>query len=295
MELRQLKYFLAAARRLSFTEAARECCIVQSAMSQQIRALEKELDAPLFERTKHGLRLTPEGEALEREAALLLTQVARLQSAVQQARTDGEFTLRVGCQGSLLRAALPKALAALRREHPRMEVRVESALRQTLLTGLREGWLDCAVMLREEDADDGLMSRLISQEPLCAAVPAASPLAKAEKISFEALSGQPMLLCATEMDSPLLSRRLIRYAGDRPPVLVDSQSAAEALVAAGCGVSLCVESAARPHPEIVYRPLPDIPRLRACLVWPGESALSALSEALASLLVMGVSEKNGVF
>ena len=82
MELRQLRYFLSAARHRSFTEAARECCVVQSAMSQQIKALEKELDVTLFERTKHGLRLTHEGQTLEQEATALLQQATQLHTAV---------------------------------------------------------------------------------------------------------------------------------------------------------------------------------------------------------------------
>lgn len=61
MEIKQLQIFLAAAESLSFTEAAQRCYIVQSAVSQQIASLEKELGAALFVREKRGLHLSPEG------------------------------------------------------------------------------------------------------------------------------------------------------------------------------------------------------------------------------------------
>lgn len=290
MELRQLKYFLSAARHLSFTEAAKECCIVQSAMSQQIRALEKELDVTLFERTRHGLKLTHKGEALQQEATLLLKQASKLYTSVQQATTDGECLLRVGCQGGLMRLALPRALEALRKEHPGVNVWMKCALRRELLDGLRDGTLDCAIMLREDAADDGFLSRTMSEEPMYAALPATSPLVTYETLTLDDLSCEPLLLCASAMDIGLISDPLRTYIDRHKPVFVDTQSAAEMLVAAGCGVSLCVRSAARLHPNIVYRTLPELPMLHASLVWPGENPLSALSERLASLSVISASE-----
>ena len=289
MELRQLKYFLSAARHLSFTEAAKECCIVQSAMSQQIRALEKELDVTLFERTRHGLKLTREGEALQQEATLLLKQASKLYASVQQATTDGECLLRVGCQGGLMRLALPRALEALRKEHPGVNVWMKCSLRRELLDGLRDGTLDCAIMLREEAADDGFLSRTMSEEPMYAALPATSPLVTYETLTLNDLSCEPLLLCTSAMDSGLISDPLRAYIDLHKPVFVETQSA-EMLVAAGCGVSLCVRSAVRLHPNIVYRALPELPMLHASLVWPGKNPLAALSERLASLLEIGASE-----
>ena len=86
MELRQLEYFVASAKYLNITKAARECNIVQSAMSQQINALEKDLGVTLFERTNRGLLLTQEGEALLKEAGRLLDAAEMTREIVRQAR-----------------------------------------------------------------------------------------------------------------------------------------------------------------------------------------------------------------
>ena len=294
MELRQLRYFLAAARHLNFTEAARECCIVQSAMSQQMRALEKDLDAELFERTKQGLRLTREGEALRREAERLLDQVTLLQNAVLQAKESGECLLRVGCQSSVLRIELPRALAALRAQRPRLSAQVKCDMQRPLLSGLREGRLDCAVMLLEDADLEGLACRVVSEEVICAMLPASSPLAQVDAVRAEDLRDCTLVLSESEKNNPLLEARLNEFFSHSRRRFVDPGSGIETLVAAGCGVSLCVRSAARSHPDIVYRPLSWMPRLRVALVWQPESPRASLSEELASLLMMAPSKTIGV-
>lgn len=288
MELRQLKYFLSAARNLSFTEAAMECSIVQSAMSQQIRALEKELNVTLFERSKQGLKLTPEGKVLEQEASLLLKRVTQLRNAVAQARYGCAQLLRVGCQESLMHRALPGALAALREEHPAVDVWVKSGLRGELLTALQEGALDCALLLRPQK---GFQCRVVLEDTVCAAISTASPLAEAKWVTLELLAREPLLLCADETELALLKET---YLKEHRPMLVGSRSAAEVMVAAGFGFSLCPQSAARACPGIVYRDIPELPRLPVCLVWREDSPLAKVSEALVSFLVMKSSEINGV-
>ena len=282
MELRQLRYFLSAATHLSFTDAAKECCIVQSAMSQQVRALEKELDVTLFERTKQGLRLTREGEVLQREAQRLLDQVTLMQSAVQQSHADGLCLLRVGCQHGLMWDALPHALATLKGERANIDVLVRYDLRKTLLSALREGKLDCAVILRDGADLEGLTCQTLLEETAQVMLPASS-----SDLSEKPLS---LILCESEIDSPLLSARLCEYFPESRRTLVDSQSAVEAMVAAGCGISVCPGSAARPHPGIVYRPMPSLPGVSTALVWMADGPQAALAEALSSILMMDTSK-----
>lgn len=88
MEFKQLQYFLSAAEYLNFTEAAQACFIVQSAMSQQISSLEKELGVTLFVREKRVLRLTAEGETLVLEARKILNQVNNSRLLVQSIAKD---------------------------------------------------------------------------------------------------------------------------------------------------------------------------------------------------------------
>lgn len=294
LELRQLRYFLSAAKHLSFTRAAEECCIVQSAMSQQIRALEREWGVTLFDRTKHGLRLTPEGRTAAQEAQRMLDQAESMQDTIRQARTGAYSVLRVGCQGNLLREALPRALSGLRSRYPELSAVVHGGLMQTLLPELREGHLDCAVAVRGRTMEklDWLNVQPLGEETIRAMLPAQSPLAAQNTVSLQDLAGETLILYATTPweDMPVppldLSERRVR---------VESQSDIETLVAAGYGVSFCAASAARPHPGIAYREVEDLPKFESCLIWrhgvPGEERV----RTFASLLMMSLSETNGVF
>ena len=106
MEFKQLQYFLSAAEYLNFTEAAQACFIVQSAMSQQISSLEKELGVTLFVREKRVLRLTA---TLVLEARKILNQVNNSRLLVQSIAKGYQHVFRIGCNGDLCRENLPRA------------------------------------------------------------------------------------------------------------------------------------------------------------------------------------------
>lgn len=87
--LRQIKYFQAVVRHNSFSEAAEECHISQSAISQQIQALEKELGFPLLERKNRRFSLTPAGEYFYKKSLILIADYERLCiEAAKIARAD---------------------------------------------------------------------------------------------------------------------------------------------------------------------------------------------------------------
>lgn len=297
MELRQLRYFLSAARHLSFTRAAEECCIVQSAMSQQIRALEKELDVTLFERGKQGLRLTPEGRVAAEEARRLLKQAEAMMDAVRQAKNNARSTLRVGYQGNLLREAFPGALAAMRGKYPDISVFVKSGAFHKLFDALRDGELDCVLALYGWgiESADWVSSQGICYEELCAMLPARSPLAAKSEITARELRKQKLILLDREQRGDRLLE-LLTVDGQRPECMyADTQGDIETLVAAGCGVSICAKSAALTHNGITCRPVPELPRTQACLLWRRDMPDAERVHLLASFLVMTASETNGLF
>lgn len=289
MELRQLRYFLSAAKHLSFTRAAEECCIVQSAMSQQIRSLEKELDVTLFDRTKQGLRLTPEGRIAAQEAQRLLSQAEVMQEAIRQAKTSAHSMLRVGCQGNLLRESLPKALASVRAKYPDILIRVQSGELQRLLTELRDEQLDCVVALYGKTLEelDWISTQAIAFETACVLLPAQSALARREKVSMKDLAGQTLIHCQAMEELP---GDPLNLGGKR--VRVEARSDIETLVAAGYGVSFCPKSALPVHPGIACREVEDLPRGQICVAWRRGSAAEERVHALASLLMMAASEKK---
>ena len=96
MTMNQLKYFLAVARCLSFTEAARSLFMTQPALSRQIKAMEMELGTPLFVREKKTLKLTPGGSALYNKLPNFLRKYDEMMAETRHANRDCEGTLRIG-------------------------------------------------------------------------------------------------------------------------------------------------------------------------------------------------------
>ena len=293
MELRQLRYFLSAVKHLSFTDAAEECCIVQSAMSQQIRALEKELGVALFERTKRGLRLTREGEFAALEARRLLEKADAMRITVRQAGLQGG-TLRVGCQCNLLHDRLSRALAALRHEAPDLRAYVKTGLRQSLLTELRDGKLDCVIALYERslaEADE-METQAIAFEDVLAMLPANSDLTSQKTIPIDELLRGRLILYASEFHNDALNDVLSGGGADAERLYVESQSDIETLVSAGYGISFCVGSAQRANAGIAYRGISGVTRLQSCLVFRQDSPKIERVRRFASYLLMDASEIN---
>ncbi|WP_051177919.1 LysR family transcriptional regulator [Nocardia concava] len=118
MELRQLRYFVTLAEELHFGRAAAREHIVQSALSQQIQRLERELRVPLVERSTHHVRLTAAGTLLLAEARLILSHVDRA-AAAARTMTGTDAVLRVA-MGDASFDTMPVVLAAVRQHHPNL-------------------------------------------------------------------------------------------------------------------------------------------------------------------------------
>ena len=292
MDLRQLEYFLASAKYLSFTRAARECCIVQSAMSQQILALEKDLGVQLFERTNRGLRLTPEGEVMLREARRLLDQAEITREIVRQSRHSFTSVLRVGCHGNLQRRALPAALSRFRREYPHTRVLISSGIYQELLNQLREGMIDCLIALDHNQMAelDWVWARPICEEPIYVMLCTDHPLVQKEVLCMRDLENLPLVLFSGEDKKQLLRSMADRGISAPLYAYTDSQNSIETLVAGGYGVSMCVRSAMRIHPGIAYRPLQDRACSHSIFMVRRDSDAQERTDALLSDLLMAQTE-----
>jgi DNA-binding transcriptional LysR family regulator len=159
-----IRGFEAAARTLSFTLAAEELCVTQSAVSRQIRALEEHLGVTLFERRPRSLALTGQGLALQRTAAELLE---RLQETVNRLRADvASPQLTVTTTGGFASLWLIPRLRTFTALHPDVDVRISATYKAI---DLERSLVDVAVRYcrAEEAAEDAV--RLFGEElfPVC--------------------------------------------------------------------------------------------------------------------------------
>jgi DNA-binding transcriptional LysR family regulator len=168
VELRQLRYFRAIARTGSFSAAAAEEFVVQSALSRQIRKLEEELGVRLFERTTRMVRLTDEGARLLEYADRVLVDVDLVVAEADALRGVVRGKVAVGmmeCPPASLDMAV--LLSEFHADHPGVEVALRSGGSDRMLDDVRAGDLDFAILgLPPTPLDDRLTARTLLVEDL---------------------------------------------------------------------------------------------------------------------------------
>ncbi|MFB7617098.1 LysR family transcriptional regulator [Kitasatospora sp. NPDC056181] len=219
VELRQLQYFVAVAEHGGFGRAAEGLNIVQSAVSQQIRRLERELGVTLFDRSTRHTRLSAAGERLLPEARAALAAVRQIGLVAEEVRGGRDGVLRLGtvqAPGD----RLYRALARLADSAPRLRVRLRRASPAERLAGVERGELDAALVRAATLPDHpGIRLFPVWHDPLYVAVPAGHPLAAQPELRLEQLGDLPMRLAAREHNPPFhdLVTAACRTAGIDPP------------------------------------------------------------------------------
>ncbi|KAA6213211.1 LysR family transcriptional regulator [Streptomyces albofaciens JCM 4342] len=219
MELRQVRYFVAVAQELHFGRAAERLHIVQSAVSQQVRRLEREVGADLFDRSARQVRLTAAGERFLPEARALLAAEERALAVVAELIGTRRGALRLGTSAGL-GDHLDRVLDALSRTAPGLGVHLVSAPTRERLDRVAKGELDAA-FVRDTDSvgtDSGgtggaLRHVPLWPDPLVAVLPAAHPLAapgpgEGEGVDLAELAAVPLRLTARRTNPALVDRVL---------------------------------------------------------------------------------------
>ncbi|MGA2927426.1 MAG: LysR family transcriptional regulator [Solirubrobacteraceae bacterium] len=193
MELRQLAAFVAVADEGSFTRASDRLHVVQSAVSANVRNLERELGAALFDRSTHRVQLTEEGRALLPEARATLHAVTAARDAVDAVRGGVRGTVLLGtmqAQGNAVSVA--GLLAEFRSEHPAVQVHVRHAAggSSEMALQVREGRLDLAFVAAPAGELPGVELTALAGEPIRLVVPATHPLAKRATVELSALTDE---------------------------------------------------------------------------------------------------------
>jgi len=292
MEIRQLKYFIAAAKCLNFTTAAEQCFIVQSAMSQQIASLERELGVSLFTRGSRSLSLTPEGRAFQVEAGKFLHQLNASVELVQNISSGYNRTLRIGCHCNLLRESFPKILQLFQQKNPDVKVLMINDITDELIVLLENQEIDCMISVYSPEYKilDWLDYKIFMQDHPKLMVSTGHRLAHAGTVSIEQLTGEQIIL----LRGSDKKNRLLDWAdsGNRAKIYcyADNENSIETMVAAGYGVSLCLKSASRVHSGLTYLDITDLPLENLCIAWNNKNRSNLMDESLLPLLLMDQAE-----
>ncbi|BCJ47747.1 LysR family transcriptional regulator [Actinoplanes ianthinogenes] len=194
MELRQMRYVVAVAETNSFTRAAEQCLVVQSALSHQIARLERELGARLFERTSRRVRLTAAGRAFLPVARQCLDAAERAAAEVTAAVGEVRGRLTIGLIPTVAAVDIPPAVEGFHRRFPQVRIGLRVGGSVQLIDHVREGRIDLAFLgLPTTTRPEGVDSRPLAHDRLVAVVAPDHPLAAETEIDLARLAGEVLV------------------------------------------------------------------------------------------------------
>lgn len=196
--LNQVRYFQAVVRLGSFTEAAEECHISQSAISQQIKALEQELGIQLLERQNRKFTLTPAGEYFYKKSLILVADYDRLvQDSIRISRKD-QAQLRIGYLKSYAGGAIQTAVALFSEKYPDVNVHIVSGSHEDLYEALRTDRVDLAMNDQRRAFSDEYVNCSLVHVDCCIEIASRNPVSALERVSPEELKNTPCILIASK-------------------------------------------------------------------------------------------------
>jgi DNA-binding transcriptional LysR family regulator len=259
MELRHLQTLVVLAQERHFGRAARRLHVVQSAVTRTIQALEHEVGVALFERDRHGVRLTAAGEVLLQRAHQILGAVEGANREAREVGAGRLTRLRIAMSGLSGAGCLPEALEAFRRRHPAVSIELVPLSSAEQVAALRRGEIELALS-NMPLADDSLALEMLYQQPLFAILPAAHRLSRRKAVSWNSLEGEVHIVLARAIEPEVFRAftAISRSQGQPWPTVVEVEdvSLMLVLVAAGLGISHLPQDATRiQFAGVVARPI----------------------------------------
>lgn len=186
-----MRYVVAVAEERSFTRAAERCFVVQSALSHQIKALERELGVSLFARTSRRVELTAAGDAFLGPARMCLDAAERAVTDAAAATGEIRGTLTIGVIPTVTTIDIAATLGAFRQAHPAVQIRLRTGGSDEFVASIAEGGMDIAVLgLPDTTPPQGVAARVLAHERLGAVVSSSHRLARRRRLTLADLADE---------------------------------------------------------------------------------------------------------
>lgn len=297
MELRHLRYFIAVAEELHFTRAAERLHIGQPPLSQAIQALEADIGAQLFARTKRSVRLTDAGKLFLTDARRILALSEQAGESARRAERGEAGELRIGFTFSTpLTPLFAAVINHYRQAYPHVTLTLHEMATLRQLDALAQRSIDLGFIRPPEGGNaDALKLTLMRQDPLVAVLPTSLALARKKTIDMRDLKEMQFVMYPPGAGTGIYPQifRLCREAGFVPKVALEAGEASTiiGLVAAGCGVSLLPKSFDRIRMDgVCYRPISDAAATTSLLLAQRDEAASPLVQAFVALALAAAKE-----
>lgn len=299
-ELRQYRYFLEIARRGSFTAASRTLHITQSALSEQIMQLEREFDTRLFDRGRHGARLTPAGERLVARVEELLRVANEIERTVGQLGTQRE-ALRLGMTMSPLLAWFPTIVAELERTVEGLVCTIEDIATAEIFLQVNTGDLDLGIISTSdptvaESSSPGLVTTKLFEDTFVLLVPDGHRFTELDAVPLHLLVDERLIAFPRNFSLRVVTDALLRKEGAivTPTIETGWLEMALRFVAAGLGLMVApqatVSQALPPGVCIVEIDARDPPKRILAALHRRDGPLVHRVEALLALAVAKIGQ-----
>jgi DNA-binding transcriptional LysR family regulator len=292
LDVRRMRVLREVAARGSFSAAADALSYTQSAVSQQIAALEREAATKLVERSARGVRLTDAGRALVEHADVILARLADAEHELEAIAGLRGGRLRLCSFPSAGATIMPPAIARYRDRHPGVELSLDLAEPDDGVAKLKSGEVDIAMTITASGlcSYQGVDELHVLDEPMYVALPAGHPLAHKRNLRLSELSEEAWMLGSTgTCPDTSIFLRSCGAAGFEPRVAFESNDylAIQGFVAAGMGVSFIPDLAlVSVRDDIVIRSLGARPPMRRIMATTlADSFCSPAKQAMLDILV----------
>jgi DNA-binding transcriptional LysR family regulator len=241
LDIKQVKSFIAVAKALSFSKAARKLHISQPALSTQIKMLEGHLGAQLLDRNRRTVRLTAAGEALLPDAEALLQQIGAIELRVARISSGDAGHLRIGFVASATRELVPAIAMEFRRQYPGVSLELKNIPTVQQVEALRSGAIDVGIV-RMPLAEEGIVLDLVHREPFAIVLSNRHPLARERNLLVKHLAGEPFIAYGRRWAPAFYERwtGICRNAGFTPTVVQETGEMETALVLVGAGLGVAI-------------------------------------------------------
>jgi DNA-binding transcriptional LysR family regulator len=285
MEMHQVRYFLAAAKALSFTRAAEVCHVSQPALTTAIKKLEAQLGSPLFHREGRQVALTEFGRRMQPHLGQILEQAKAAETVAKDFRLLEQVPIRLGVMSTIGPMRLGALLAAFERQSPGVDATVRDGAPEALAAQLDADELDMAILNPLDGLGDNYRAEPLYTERYVVLLPPEHPLRERNALALRDLSGQPYVdRLSCEMREMVMGvcadmgvKLYARFRSER-------EDWVQAMVMANIGFAFMPEYSVT-HPDSVRRPLvnPLVERTISLITVPGRKHSPAVAAFLRTI------------
>jgi DNA-binding transcriptional LysR family regulator len=279
MEMHQVRYFLAAAKTLSFTRAAEVCNVSQPALTTAIKKLEGQLGSPLFHREGRQVVLTDFGRRMQPHLSQIVEQATAAETVAKDFRLLHQVPVRLGVMSTIGPMRLAALLAAFEQQLPGVETVVRDGAPEALAAQLDADELDMAILNTLDGLGDNYRAEPHYTERYVVLLPARHPLRQRDELALRDLSEQPYVdRLSCEMREMVMGvcadmgvKLYARFRSER-------EDWVQAMVAANIGFAFMPEFSIT-DPASVCRPLvdPAVTRTISLITVPGRKHSPAVA------------------